>query len=142
MTSRALPRGLAPPPGALAAPLFYLGAIARSGAGAWLVMHERGLRFLLAGALVVLLAGLGLFAPRRMLATLVIWLVALGLLRRLATQVTPIGSADPLLLVGPVAWSVLTLAAAQRGAFRNRTALSTAVLVLGGLTFLGAVNPL
>lgn len=105
-------------------------------------MHERGLRFLLAGALVVLLAGLGLFAPRRMLATLVIWLAALGLLRRLATQVTPIGSADPLLLVGPVAWSVLTLAAAQWGAFRNRTALSTAVLVLGGLTFLGAVNPL
>ncbi len=142
MTARTLQRRIKATPEALAAPLLFLGAMALSGAGAWLVMQERGLRFLLAAALTVVLAGLGLLAPRRMLAALVLWLVALGLLRRLATQVTPIGSADPLLLVGPVAWSVLTFAAAQRGAFRDRTALSTAVLVLGALTFLGALNPL
>ncbi len=120
----------------------FAAALGLSAIFAWFSADDQGFRFLLAAALTVLLAGLGLFAPRRMLVILVLWLVALGLLRRLATQVTPIGSADPLLLVGPVAWSMLTLAAAQRGAFRNRTALSTAVLVLGALTFVGAVNPL
>jgi hypothetical protein len=52
------------------------------------------------------------------------------------------GLGDPLLLVGPAIMTVLTVIAFQRGAFRARTRLANAVLVLTLLVVVEAVNPM
>lgn len=92
------------------------------------------------GALVL---GLGLRSPRPLLYGLVMWLTALGLVRRLfSIEFASAGPADPLLLIYPLALLVLLVAAADRGAFRDRTPLGTAVLALVAIVALGAVNPL
>jgi hypothetical protein len=102
----------------------------------------RGLRALLAGALVVVFAGLGFLAPRRLLYAVVVWLIVLGFVRRFVTEWSASGPADLLLLVGPAAVMVLFLVAARSGAFQKRTTLANAVLALSLLVLLGAINPL
>ena len=67
-------------------------------------------------------------SPRMMLSVLPIWLVMLGLLRRL----TPGGgnitfSGDPVLIIGPIIIVLLFLTAVGRGAFEFRTRLSAIV---------------
>jgi hypothetical protein len=99
-------------------------------------------RFAFAFAFVALVAGVGLRNPRPLLLGLPIWLVLLGLLRRLLSGVSAAGAADPLLLVAPVALVVLVFAAADRGAFRRHTRLSKLVFLYSVATCLGAVNPL
>lgn len=101
-----------------------------------------GMRLILAAGASLLLGALGFIAPRRVLAALVVWLAALGLLRRLLSEIAPPGAADPLLIVGPVAIVVLAMVAAKRGALQAPTRLSTAVLALTALVLLGALNPL
>lgn len=101
-----------------------------------------GIRFLLVVGLVFPMLGLTVTSPRRLLYALMLWLPFLGLLRRLLSEISPRGEADPLLLVAPIAWVLLVVAAARLGAFRDRTILSNSVLALSGLTLLGALNPL
>lgn len=100
------------------------------------------LRVVMAGGILALMVGFAVRAPRKLLMGLAAWLVALGLLRRLATGLSAPGAADPLLLVGASALCVLTLAASQEGAFSNRSRLANLVLGLQVLIVLAAFNPL
>ena len=105
--------------------------------------HGSLVRIAIAASVVVLLVAVGLRSPRLLLFALLLWLPALGMLRRLVTTLgaaDPLG--DPLLLVAPAAWVLLAAVAVSRGALRQRTALATTVLVLTGLLTLSAVNPL
>ncbi len=81
-------------------------------------------------------------APRQAVLGLLVWLAVLGSIRRILLGTgTPDGN-DPLLLVAPALLAVLVIIAARRGAFRSRTRLTNAVLVLNGLLLLGTINPL
>jgi hypothetical protein len=99
-------------------------------------------RLAIAATAAVFLVGLAARSPAGSLLVLFVWLVVLAMSRRLISELAPITSMDPLLLVSPLLLIVLTGAAAQRGAFRNRSALSNGVLVLSLLALFGAVNPL
>jgi hypothetical protein len=96
----------------------------------------------MAGAFIAVLVGIGLRSPRSLLYGLVVWLAALGLVRRLAAEFSPPPQSDPLLLVEGAAVGILLIVATARGAFANLTALAKAVLALSLLLVLGAVNPL
>lgn len=81
-------------------------------------------------------------SPRMMLAVLPIWLVMLGLLRRL----TPGGgnitfSGDPVLIIGPIIIVLLFLTAVGRGAFEFRTRLSAIVAAFCLLALVEVLNP-
>jgi hypothetical protein len=108
----------------------------------WLVIDPHRSRLALAAAAACLLGGVGLVGARTTLYALVIWLAALGLVRRLTYDLSPVGEADFLLLVGPFAIGVLLIAARPQGAFARRTRLSNTVLVLSALIVAGALNPL
>jgi hypothetical protein len=99
-------------------------------------------RVVLAAAALTLLGTLAAVAPRVSLATLVVWLAALGFLRRFMSGVSPFTAVDPLLLVGPAAMILLLAVAIRHGALRRRDLLANGVLVLGAITVLGAFNPL
>lgn len=84
-----------------------------------------------------------LHSPRYALLGLVIWLVLLGLTRRLAAQVDlPSAAGDPLLLVAAVTWILLTATAVQNGALLHRTRLTWSYLTLLILLGLSVLNPL
>jgi hypothetical protein len=81
-------------------------------------------------------------SPRTMLGLLPVWMVMLGLVRRL----TPGGgnttfSGDPVLIIGPIIIILLFLTAIGRGAFLNRTRLSTVVGMFCCLALIEALNP-
>jgi hypothetical protein len=123
--------------------LLLLGAaLASSLVIARLVVDPRGIRIAIVAAVAALIVGLAITAPRAWLFGLVTWLACLGLLRRLLAEISPPPHADPLLLVGPLVIGVLAAVAAGRGAFRERTRLANAVLVLSVLAIAGAFNPL
>lgn len=108
-----------------------------------MVANPQFLRLGFAGVLAVTVIGIGTRAPRPLLYALVVWLAALGALRRLLShEFASAGAADPLLLIGPFALLVLMAAANERGAFRTRTRLSTAMMVLIAVIGFGAINPL
>ena len=90
----------------------------------------------------LLILGLAWSLERRLLYAILIWFSVLGLVRRLLDVVSTPTSADPVLLVGPLAMIALVTIAAERGAFRQRTRLASAVLALNVLTILGAFNPI
>jgi hypothetical protein len=97
---------------------------------------------LLAAALPLVIAIVGK-STRGTLIGLAVWLIALGLVRRLI----PSGSGgsvsdDPLLLVGPATLGALFIISAGRGAFRRRTPLASSVLLLSALALVEAFNPL
>ncbi|GAC1361653.1 MAG: hypothetical protein NVSMB32_00950 [Actinomycetota bacterium] len=100
------------------------------------------LRLSLVVAFMVLALGLRFVDPDKLLVGLVIWLVSLGVVRRLLTQMGPSGPIDPLLLVAPFALAILVFHAAQHRAFDNPTRLSKAVGYLTLLLVLEALNPL
>jgi hypothetical protein len=106
------------------------------------ISADTGGQVVLAAAAIVLALGLCMLAFRHLLYVLVVWLVALGFVRRIAAEIWNPGAADPLLVVGPVALLLLALIAFERGALRDLTLLSKAVLVVTGLALIGAVNPL
>jgi hypothetical protein len=100
----------------------------------------RGALFVSALPLVVAIVGR---STRGTLIGLAVWLVALGLVRRLVSSGTGASvSHDPLLLVGPAALGALFIVSASRGAFRHRTPLATSVLLLSLLALIEAFNPL
>ncbi len=81
-------------------------------------------------------------SPKTMVLSLPVWMVMLGLVRRL----TPGGgnvtlSGDPVLLIGPIILLILCWIAASRGAFRDRTPFASAVGAMCLLAFLEAFNP-
>jgi hypothetical protein len=100
-------------------------------------------RIAVALSVAFLLTTVAASSPRLALYGVVAWLVALGLIRRLLTTFGSSGGfGDPLLLVGPVLLVALFLLAIQRGAMRNHTSLSRAVLGLTVVLALSAANPL
>ena len=80
---------------------------------------------LAAGSCAVL--GLGFLDPPALLLSLVAWLAALGLLRRVVSLSAGSTGTDPLLLIGPLAFAALFLIAVQAGAFTRLTSLAKAV---------------
>lgn len=98
-------------------------------------------RVALALAVTLMIAAVALSAPRHTVLGLVIWLVVLGSIRRILLAAGALGDNDPLLLVGPAVVAVLMVVAVRRGAFRRRSHLTNAVLVLTGLLLLGTLNP-
>lgn len=111
------------------------------GAG-YAVSKDTLIRAVVAGCVVVLLTGLAAVSPKATLYTLIVWLAALGLVRRIVTQTTAPSSADVLLLVGPVALTLLFLVAVQRDAFAFRSPLSVAVGAMTMIAVASAFNPL
>ena len=95
----------------------------------------------------VVLVGVAVFvaaclrSPQRAVLGLLLWLATFGTLRRLLPSGAS-GDADPLLLVAPCVVALLVVVATGRGAFRNQSRFTSAVLLLCGLTVLSAVNPL
>ena len=119
---------------------------------AWSVSQPSALRIGLLACVVCLMLGVGALSARALLLLLIVWLAALGFIRRYTTQLDPeklperlSGSfgldADLLLLVGPVAVIALLAIAVSRGALESRAALSSAILALSVLIFAGAFNP-
>ena len=101
------------------------------------------LRTVLAGTVAFLLIVAALRFPRSALTGLVVWLVALGLLRRLTSGVSPTAAwGDPLILVGSSTWIALTAVAVRSGALKRRSSLTNAVLLLATILGASAVNPL
>jgi hypothetical protein len=100
------------------------------------------LRLAVVGLAILLAVAFAGSSPIRLLYALVVWLTALGFLRRTLNVISPEPHVDPLLLVGPFAIGVLFVAAAKNGAFRERSVLASAVLALNVLALVGAFNPL
>jgi len=107
-----------------------------------LLTEPRDLRLAVVGTALVLIVALSAVSPVPLLFGLVVWLTALGFLRRTLNVISPTPHADPLLLVAPVAFAILFMVAAKRGALHDRSRLASAVLVLNVLTVVGAFNPL
>jgi hypothetical protein len=108
-----------------------------------LVASPGGLRIATALTVALALILIAFRLPQAVWYLLVVWSVSLGLVRRLISSVSPKEpSGDPLLLVGGAVWVALLALAVERGAFANRTRLTTAVLVLWSLLLVSAVNPL
>ncbi len=81
-------------------------------------------------------------SPTTILISMPVWMVMLGLVRRLTPGGSNIGiSGDPVLLIGPVVLILLFAIAANRGALRDRTRFANAVGALGILAFFEAFNP-
>jgi hypothetical protein len=95
-------------------------------------------------AMAIALVGLFLVRADRVgypvLVVLMVWLVLLGLTRRLLTAAIGQPTLDPLLLVAPAVWAVLFTVAVRKGALRERRALSTAVLAFGAVTVAASLN--
>jgi hypothetical protein len=108
----------------------------------WAATGPSALRFVAAAAVAVAVIAVGTVAPPALFYFLVPWFAALGLSRRVFSVYSPSGVADPFLVVGPLALGILAIVAIQRGALRDQTALTKAILALSLLVLLGAVNPL
>jgi hypothetical protein len=111
-------------------------------AAGWVVTQPQGGRLVLAAAVAFVVGTLAFAAPRTVLVLLVVWLAALGTVRRLASELDPVAGADPMILVAPFGIAALVLVAARAGAFQSMTRLSKGVLVLSILIAAGALNPL
>lgn len=99
------------------------------------------LRLALALSALALAVGLATRAGPGLIYLLVTWTTVLGTVRRVLSSSTGANQADPLLLIAVGAIVVLTATAAERGAFRDRTRLGSAVLIFNVLTLLEALNP-
>jgi hypothetical protein len=119
-----------------------LGTAAGSAVTGCLVTQALFLRVVLALLAAAALVICAVVAPRAVLYGLVVWLFALGLVRRLAGTVGPGGPLDPLLLVGPVVLTALVASTIAKSSFRARTPLANLVLAMSGLLVLSALNPL
>jgi hypothetical protein len=105
------------------------------------VQDPSRVRIAIAFVAVVLFVGIAVRSPLLGLLGLIVWLVALGMTRRLVSELAPITRTDALLLVAPLVLTLLAVSAIRQGAIRERTTLTTGVLALGLLSLLAAVNP-
>jgi hypothetical protein len=101
-----------------------------------------GARLVIAASAIVLVVSAAFLAPRNALFGLIVWLAALGSVRRLVSLYSPAGTIDTLLLVAPAGMAVLLLFAHAHGAFTNRTRLANLVLALGAMSLVSVINPL
>jgi hypothetical protein len=106
-----------------------------------LVPEPTHVREVVALSVVVLIAGVGAYSPRLLLPTLAVWLVTLGLVRRLVTEVGVPNRLDPLLLVAPLGLALLGLWGMRRVAGAPHTRLAKGVIALSVLILIGALNP-
>ena len=98
------------------------------------VANQSILRYALTLCLGLLVVTAGLRAPTAMLYGMVVWLLALGLTRRLVSHGGAAATAtDPLLLTAPLAMILLLVIAARRPEFRARTRFGNVMLALVGL---------
>jgi hypothetical protein len=107
-----------------------------------LVTQAFFLRVMLALIAAAALVVCAMAVPRAVIYGLVVWLFALGLLRRIVGTIGPGGPLDPLLLVGPVVLATLVISTTPRSKFRGRTPLANLVLAMSALLVLSAFNPL
>jgi hypothetical protein len=91
-------------------------------------------------ALVLLATAVGLVWPEQLLYGVVVWLVALGFVRRVLTLVVPPHGPDPLLLVEPAAVALLLVLTAGRPR-PPRTALTLSVGAMSLIIGASALNP-
>jgi hypothetical protein len=89
----------------------------------------------------LLVAALAFLAPRHLVIGLMVWLAALGTLRRWFTAAGSVTTTDPLLLIAPFAFLLVAVVATRSRAHAQRSALTTAIGVLCVLFVLGALNP-
>src|SRR5579872_6475379 len=121
---------------------FLLAALVTSVLIGDLTARSTYLRIAILAAATCGVVGLGFLAPQTLLASLVVWLAFLALLRRLVSLNAGSTGTDPLLLIGPLAFAALLLIALQTGALSRLTPLSKSVLALNLLTLVEAANPL
>lgn len=100
------------------------------------------LRLAVAAPLTALALVITIGNPRRSVLLLVVWLATFGTLRRMLLGAEAAADEDPLLLVAPLVVGGLLLVAIRQGAFRQRSPLANAVLLLSGLIAASALNPL
>ena len=95
------------------------------------------------GIIVPLVIGIAWTQPRTLLLFLVVWMIELGLIRRLVTNGGSVGlSGDPLLIVGPlIILCLLLVMSSRRGAFHGRSTMASVVLGLNILALVEVVNP-
>jgi hypothetical protein len=99
------------------------------------------LHVLLALAVCPLVLAVVWMSPRSTILGLAFWLIALGMVRRLAGSGTSSGLGDPLLLVGPAVLVLLFLVASGQGALRQRSRLANVVGLLSLLVLVEALSP-
>ena len=81
--------------------------------------------------------------PHLAVPALLVYATVLGFTRRYVSYTfDTFPTLDPLILVLPVGGAILAAMAVNRGALRDRTRLTTIVLILLGLAVIGALNPL
>ena len=88
------------------------------------------------------LAGVAARLPALLLPASVVWLTALGLVRRVVTGLGSSSHLDPLLLVGPFGLALAALAALGSGASANPTRLTRVVTLMTLLILIESVNPI
>jgi hypothetical protein len=126
-----------PPAGTSAWALVVLGALACLG-----VALASGTHIALVLIVLPIVVALTWQSPRMMLGILPIWMVMLGLVRRLTLGGGNITfSGDPVLIIGPIIILLLFLTAIGRGAFQRRTRLSSVVATFCILALVEALNP-
>lgn len=99
-------------------------------------------RLAIAGSVMAVLVGVGIRSPRALLYGLIVWLAALGVVRRLAADLGPAPQSDPLLAVEALAIAILVVVAVARGALNELSRLAKSVLALSLLILLAAFNPI
>jgi hypothetical protein len=107
----------------------------------YLAAEPSELRACVAVGLILLALSIGIAWPDRLLYALVVWLVVLGLVRRVLSLVEPATGPDPLLAVEPAAVALLVLAAGMPARPVRRTALSTSVAIISAIIAVSAFNP-
>lgn len=98
-------------------------------------------RWLLAVVLAVVLAFVCLRSTTQGVLLAFLWLFALGMSRRLASEVLADPGRDPFLIVGPVAVAVLALRGLFVGALRRMTILSWLLIAFTALAVVEVANP-
>jgi hypothetical protein len=122
--------------------LLGVGAAAAVVGTAQLLADPNGLAPAVVLAVVLLVVGMAFVSPLQLLLLMLVWLAALGLLRRIIPDWSAAGGYDPLLLVWPAAAALLVLRSTARGALDNRTPLCNALLLLTILSLVSVLNPL
>lgn len=121
-------------------PALALGCAAVAGLA---ITHSSLTQVVILVAVLPVAVACALLSPSRLILALPVWLVALGLVRRLLLG---LGShallGDPLLLAEPAVLVLLLTVALSRGAAQRRGWLANAILVLTALALVEAVNPL
>jgi hypothetical protein len=122
-----------------------LGVVAGCAAVGAAVNSYSAARVMFSVSVAGVLVAVALRAPQRAFKGLVVWLAALGMIRRVLSGVdglggiTPVG--DPLLLVETMVMVILGSIAVAQGALRRASRLTAAVLLLMGLLVASAANP-